>query len=86
MKPQHKIDELLLNVSLNSMYVHNILIFNRFPQARIDNLSPCKEYQFRVIAENFYGRSDPCEPTSLIKTPDDGKKRRPGMEYGKNNI
>jgi serine/threonine protein kinase len=40
----------------------------RFTFATIDGLSPCHDYQFRVMAENLYGRSEPCEPTSLIKT------------------
>ena len=40
----------------------------RFTYATIEGLSPSHDYQFRVLAENLYGRSDPCEPTSLIKT------------------
>jgi len=40
----------------------------RFTFSTIEQLSPSHDYQFRVIAENLYGRSDPCEPTSLIKT------------------
>ncbi|XP_023931299.1 twitchin isoform X3 [Lingula anatina] len=35
----------------------------RFNTYTVENLSPDKEYQFRVIAENFYGRSPPSEPT-----------------------
>jgi hypothetical protein len=40
---------------------------------------PVSRYQYRVIAENFHGRSVPCEPTSVITTPesnDNYKKRR----------
>ncbi|XP_061166987.1 twitchin-like isoform X9 [Saccostrea echinata] len=42
----------------------------------IQGLSAGKEYQFRVIAENFYGKSDPCEPTSTIKMEDSEDKKR----------
>jgi len=42
--------------------------FDRFTHCTVEGLSPSHDYQFRVIAENFYGRSDPCEPSSLIKT------------------
>lgn len=52
----------------------------------ITSLTPEHEYQFRVIAENFYGSSDPCEPTPVIKTdiPDAIKKKRAmeGLETG----
>jgi len=40
----------------------------RFTHCTVEGLSPSHDYQFRVIAENFYGRSDPCEPSSLIQT------------------
>ncbi|XP_052825204.1 twitchin isoform X2 [Octopus bimaculoides] len=44
----------------------------------ITGLSNEKEYEFRVIAENFYGRSDPCEETEAIRTdiPEDVKKKK----------
>jgi hypothetical protein len=44
----------------------------------VENLSPIKDYQFRVMAENLYGRSEPCEPTGIIKTetPEEGKRRK----------
>jgi len=42
----------------------------------VEGLSPSHDYQFRVIAENFYGRSDPCEPTSLIQTVTEQEGRR----------
>jgi serine/threonine protein kinase/predicted RNA-binding protein with TRAM domain len=55
----------------------------RFTFATIDGLSPCHDYQFRVLAENLYGRSDPCEPTSLIKTvtEEEGRSRK-GLDDG----
>lgn len=49
----------------------------------IQSLSSGKEYQFRVIAENFYGKSDPCEPTSTIQTEESEaskRKKREGRE------
>ncbi|KAK2180733.1 hypothetical protein NP493_429g01145 [Ridgeia piscesae] len=51
---------------------------NRFTFATIEGLSPCKDYQFRVTAENFYGRSEPCEPTNVFKTEtvEEGRKRK----------
>ena len=47
----------------------------------VTSLSSGKEYQFRIVAENFYGRSDPCEPTAPIKTEEapEGKSRKEGM-------
>ncbi|KAK2158172.1 hypothetical protein LSH36_175g03003 [Paralvinella palmiformis] len=50
----------------------------RFTHACVENLSPSKDYQFRVMAENLYGRSEPCEPTSIVKTetPEEGKKKK----------
>ena len=51
---------------------------SRFAFHNITGLSPDKEYQFRVIAENFYGRSDPCETPEAIKTelPEDMRKKK----------
>ena len=40
----------------------------RFSHCSVENLSPTKQYQFRVTAENLNGRSDPCEPTSELLT------------------
>lgn len=34
----------------------------------ITGLVPGKQYEFRVYAENIYGRSEPSEPTSLVQT------------------
>lgn len=50
----------------------------RFAYATVEQLSPSHDYQFRVIAENLYGRSEPCEPTALIKTDteQEGRKKK----------
>ena len=52
------------------------LMFGRFTHCTVEGLSPSHDYQFRVIAENFYGRSDPCEPSSLIQTVTEQEGRR----------
>ena len=46
----------------------------------MEGLSPNKEYQFRVVAENLYGRSQPCEATSTVKTEADAVKGK-GLGY-----
>ena len=54
--------------------------FYRFTHAKIENLQANKEYKFRVIAENLYGRSEPCEPTGIVKTEEAAVTRRgPGL-------
>jgi serine/threonine protein kinase len=54
----------------------------RFTHAKIEGLSPGQDYQFRVSAENLYGRSEPCEPTGIIKTEDSApRKPRKGEMY-----
>ena len=45
-----------------------LIVYFRLTVQNVTGLSPGKEYQFRVSAENFYGRSEPCEPTNPIKT------------------
>lgn len=44
------------------------VIHSRFAHCTVEGLSPSHDYQFRVIAENLYGRSEACEPTSLVQT------------------
>lgn len=53
-----------------------VLLFRRFTHCTAEGLSPSHDYQFRVIAENLYGRSEPCEPTSLIQTVSEQEGRR----------
>lgn len=47
----------------------------------VNNLSPGHQYEFRVYAENVYGRSSPSEPSGLYKTKDAIKKVPKLREY-----
>ncbi|XP_053200690.1 twitchin-like isoform X3 [Panonychus citri] len=40
----------------------------RFTLHQVTGLNPEKEYEFRVYAENIYGRSEPSDVTSVIRT------------------
>jgi len=40
----------------------------RFPYINLQNLKADAEYQFRIVAENFYGQSPASEPTAPVKT------------------
>ncbi|XP_071120619.1 twitchin-like isoform X18 [Mytilus edulis] len=61
-----------IRVAVSRMCFHNIT-----------SLSANKEYQFRVVAENFYGKSDPCDPTAVIKTDEsDAIKKKRALEDG----
>lgn len=42
----------------------------------VHGLSPGQHYDFRVFAENIYGRSNPSETTPLVQTKGEAKKRR----------
>ena len=42
---------------------------SKYTQDTISTLLPGKEYQFRVLAENFYGKSDPSPESAVVKTP-----------------
>ncbi|XP_071104533.1 twitchin-like isoform X3 [Haliotis cracherodii] len=58
----------------------------RFEFHNVTGLSANKEYEFRVVAENFYGRSEPCEPTTTIKTDEPEsvrKKKQMEDEFGR---
>lgn len=47
----------------------------------ITGLVPGKQYEFRVYAENIYGRSEPSETTSLVQTKAIVKKEFKKKEY-----
>lgn len=40
----------------------------RFTSTAVTNLSPGHEYEFRVYAENVYGRSKPSEVSPIVRT------------------
>lgn len=52
----------------------------RFNTMAVTGLSPNHEYEFRVYAENIYGRSDPAV-SSTVKTKDAGKKKIQKKKY-----
>ena len=41
---------------------------SRFPRCTVENLSPNKQYQFRILAENIFGPGEPSEPTKTVTT------------------
>lgn len=53
----------------------------RFCSIAVSGLSPGHQYDFRVSAENVYGRSDPSEVTPLITTKGSTKKILKKREY-----
>lgn len=55
--------------------------FYRLTVHNVTGLSPGKQYQFRVTAVNFYGNSDPCEPSKPITTEKfpEGKRGKEGI-------
>lgn len=53
----------------------------RFTTMAITNLAPGHQYEFRVFAENVYGRSDPSDVSSMISTKDTIKKQLKKKEY-----
>ena len=65
------------------MYVNNVHIFSlvRFTTMAVTGLSPGHQYEFRVYAENVYGRSDPSDVTELITTKSTGKKQIKKKQY-----
>ena len=67
---------LLMSVVNRDSRLVRLSVLDRFTHCTVEGLSPSHDYQFRVIAENFYGRSDPCEPTSLIQTVTEQEGRR----------
>ena len=52
---------------------------NRFAYAGIEGLSSNKNYKFRVIAENVYGRSKPSEEISIKTVSENEGRQRLGL-------
>lgn len=48
----------------------------RFTSIAVTGLAPGHQYDFRIYAENVYGRSDSSEVSTLITTKDTGKKKK----------
>ncbi|KAF8572507.1 hypothetical protein P879_00960 [Paragonimus westermani] len=55
---------------------------NRFSTYNCEGLRNGKEYEFRVIAENLHGRSDPCQPTSAQLIQPDSRQRGDRRDRG----
>lgn len=53
----------------------------RFCTMAVSGLGPGREYDFRVFAENIYGRSDPSEPSSLVTMKKAMKREYKKKEY-----
>lgn len=49
---------------------------SRFTYLTVEGLSPKSTYEFRISAENKYGTSEPCEPTTPVAIPE-SRVRRP---------
>jgi Fibronectin type III domain len=57
----------------------------RFSTMAVTGLSPGHQYEFRVYAENVYGRSDPSDVSTVVQTKDTGKKQIKKKQYEGNN-
>ncbi|KAF6776198.1 hypothetical protein AHF37_04474, partial [Paragonimus kellicotti] len=55
---------------------------NRFSTYNCEGLRNGKEYEFRVIAENLHGRSDPSQPTSAQLIQPDSRQRGDRRDRG----
>lgn len=55
--------------------------FYRFTTMAVTGLSPGHQYEFRVYAENVYGRSDFSDTTGLVTTKSTGKKPVKKKQY-----
>lgn len=53
----------------------------RFTSMAVTGLAPGKEYDFRIFADNVYGRSDSSEISTLIKTKESIKKKPSEHKY-----
>ena len=58
-----------IDTSLVPVHTRFVTIFKEkcfFPFLSVRRLIEGKEYQFRVLAENLYGTSDPCEESDSV--------------------
>lgn len=53
----------------------------RLTSIHVTGLTPGHQYEFRVYAENVYGRSDASDVTPIVTTKDLGKKKVQKREY-----
>lgn len=53
----------------------------RFTSTAVTGLSPGHEYEFRVYAENVYGRSKPSEISTVVRTKELLKKPAKTRKY-----
>lgn len=49
---------------------------SRFTYFTVEGLKPRHSYEFRILAENKHGISDPCEPTAPVEIPVNRARRR----------
>lgn len=53
----------------------------RFTAMAVTGLAPGRQYEFRIFAENIYGRSDPSEVSTLITTKGQPKREHKERKY-----
>lgn len=53
----------------------------RFTTMAVEGLTPGHQYEFRIYAENIYGRSDPSEVSTLVSTKESIKKKIEKRQY-----
>ena len=57
----------------------------RFTTHEVTGLGSAKEYEFRVFAENIFGRSSHSEISSVVKTQEVIQKKKTKKREGKQN-
>ena len=73
-----------MTLNTSQSFIHLFCCDFRLTVHNVTGLSPGHQYQFRICAENFYGRSVPCEPTAPIKMEEADEKalRKEGTTKG----
>ena len=56
-----------------------VYVSSRFAYSCVEGLSPSHNYEFRVIAENLYGRSQPSEPVTLKTVTEQEGRQKKGL-------